>query len=90
MRPECQLHSSSPEELLRRFYFDTIVFDPKVLRHVVDTVGADRVVLGTDYPFDMSDADPVRFVTTAGLTEDEAHTVLTGGVQLVSHPIKTL
>ena len=83
VRPECRLHASSPEELLGAFYFDTIVFDPKVLRHVVDIVGADRIILGTDYPFDMSDNNPVTFVRTAGLTEDEAQAILAGGAQLL-------
>jgi aminocarboxymuconate-semialdehyde decarboxylase len=81
--PECRLHASSPAKLLGAFYFDTIVFDPKVLRHVVDTVGADRIILGTDYPFDMSDDNPVTFVRTAGLTEDEAQAILAGGAQLL-------
>ena len=84
VRPESRLHAASPEGLLGRFYFDTIVFDPRVLRHLVDIVGADRVVLGTDYPFDMSEADPVTFVTNAGLTDDQAQAVLTGGAQLLA------
>jgi aminocarboxymuconate-semialdehyde decarboxylase len=83
VRPECRLHASSPAKLLGAFYFDTIVFDPKVLRHVVDTVGADRIILGTDYPFDMSDDNPVTFVRTADLTEDEAQAILAGGAQLL-------
>jgi aminocarboxymuconate-semialdehyde decarboxylase len=83
VRPECRLHSSSPEQLLGAFYFDTIVFDPRVLRHLVDTAGADRVVLGTDYPFDMSDDNPVTFVTNAGLTRDETKSILMGGARLL-------
>src|SRR5262249_18053817 len=38
---------------IRRFYFDTVVFDPGVLRALVDFAGAERVLLGSDYPFDM-------------------------------------
>jgi aminocarboxymuconate-semialdehyde decarboxylase len=88
VRPECQRHASAPEELLGAFYFDTIVFDSKVLRHVVDIVGADRIILGTDYPFDMSDDNPVTFVRTAGLTEDEAQVILAGGAQLLGQRAK--
>ncbi len=84
VRPECRLYASSPEELLGAFYFDTIVFDSTVLRHLVDTVGADRVIVGTDYPFDMSDDNPVTFVTTAGLAEDEAQAILAGGAELLA------
>ena len=83
VRPECRLYASSPEELLDAFYFDTIVFDPKVLRHVVAVVGAHRVILGTDYPFDMSDENPVTFVKNSGLTEDEATAILAGGAHLL-------
>jgi aminocarboxymuconate-semialdehyde decarboxylase len=53
----------SVEDSLRRFYFDTITHDERLLRDLVDYAGADHVLLGSDYPFDMSverPADPVR------------------------------
>jgi len=53
----------SPEDSLRRFYYDTLTHDEGLLRAVVDFAGADRVVCGSDYPFDMGlerPADPVR------------------------------
>ena len=83
VRPECRVHASAPEGLLAKFSFDTIVVDAKVLRHLVDTVGVDRIVLGTDYPFDMSDDDPVAFVANAGLGDAEAQAILTGGARLL-------
>nr|WP_052477691.1 amidohydrolase family protein [Kibdelosporangium sp. MJ126-NF4]CEL13341.1 2-amino-3-carboxymuconate-6-semialdehyde decarboxylase [Kibdelosporangium sp. MJ126-NF4]CTQ99032.1 2-amino-3-carboxymuconate-6-semialdehyde decarboxylase [Kibdelosporangium sp. MJ126-NF4] len=49
---------TSPLELLRRIYHDTILHSPARVRDLVDLVGIDRVVLGTDYPFDMGDQDP--------------------------------
>ena len=56
-----------------RFYFDTVVFDRGVLKALIDFAGADRVLLGSDYPFDMGDADPTRIVRELGLpAEDEA------------------
>jgi aminocarboxymuconate-semialdehyde decarboxylase len=62
-----------PEASLRRLYYDTVVHDPAVLRELVATVGADRVVLGSDHPFDMGDLRPADSVRAAGLdTADEA------------------
>jgi aminocarboxymuconate-semialdehyde decarboxylase len=59
VRPETRaLSASSPNELLRRFYFDTITHDPQALRYLVELVGAERIVLGTDSPFDMGDETP--------------------------------
>jgi aminocarboxymuconate-semialdehyde decarboxylase len=56
-----------PEASIRRFYFDTVTHDPQVLRDLVEFVGADHVLLGTDHPFDMADPDPVATVRRAGL-----------------------
>lgn len=64
--------STSPFDLARRFHYDTMVFTPQALRYLVGMVGADRVCLGTDDPFDMSEADPVGLVQSAnGLSESE-------------------
>jgi aminocarboxymuconate-semialdehyde decarboxylase len=52
------LTKSSPGELLKRIYFDSLVFEPKALRYLIDLVGADHVCIGTDAPFDMADGDP--------------------------------
>jgi aminocarboxymuconate-semialdehyde decarboxylase len=60
VRPETQTQTrSDPHALLRRFWFDSLVFEPKALRYLIDVVGADRVVIGTDSPFDMGDTNPV-------------------------------
>src|SRR5829696_8872961 len=48
-----------PAESIRRFYFDSVTHDTELLRALVEFAGADRVLLGTDYPFDMADPDPV-------------------------------
>jgi aminocarboxymuconate-semialdehyde decarboxylase len=56
VRPEPKEKGAGmPRDYLRRFLFDSIVFSPRVLRYLVETVGADHVLLGTDYPFDMGD-----------------------------------
>ena len=57
--------ASSPLELLRRFYFDSAVFEPQALSFLVDLVGAERVLLGTDAPFDMGDETPLETIADA-------------------------
>ena len=49
---------TSPAELLKRIYFDSLVFEPKALRYLIDLVGADHICIGTDSPFDMQDVAP--------------------------------
>ncbi|KOU69048.1 amidohydrolase [Streptomyces sp. MMG1533] len=56
-----------PSTYLRRMWFDALVYTPRALRHLVEEVGADRVVLGTDHPFDMGVDDPVARLDAAGL-----------------------
>ncbi|MBM6581256.1 amidohydrolase [Microvirga sp. BT689] len=63
---------TSPLDLLRRFYFDSVVFEPKALTFLADLVGAEHVFLGTDAPFDMGDEDPVKTIADApGLTDEQ-------------------
>jgi aminocarboxymuconate-semialdehyde decarboxylase len=68
----------SPEASLRRFFYDTVVHDPGLLHALVDTVGADRVVLGSDHPFDMGDLRPADTVRAAGLAPADEAAVLGG------------
>jgi len=68
-----------PGEYLRQFYFDTMVFEPEQLKFLVDRYGADHVLLGTDYPYDMGDDDPLATVGgVAGLSQDQID-LITGG-----------
>lgn len=57
-REQCR---NLPSSYLRRLWLDTLVFDPDQLDSLVHTHGADRLCLGTDYPFDMSEPDPLGF-----------------------------
>lgn len=63
---------------LGRFYFDTITHDHRQLRRLIDDFGATRVLLGSDRPFDMGDPDPVRSVTSLGLSAEDERAVLGG------------
>jgi aminocarboxymuconate-semialdehyde decarboxylase len=61
-----------PSEYLRRFYYDTITHDDVALRYLIDRVGVDRVLYGTDYPFEMTDdAGTGRLQSLPGLNREE-------------------
>jgi aminocarboxymuconate-semialdehyde decarboxylase len=60
----------------RRLYFDTVLFEPQALRFLCDIAGADRVVLGSDYPFPIGDPEPVQVVDDTPLTETERRAIL--------------
>ncbi|MBC7577225.1 MAG: amidohydrolase [Tardiphaga sp.] len=62
---------ADPSSYLQRFYYDTIVHDPVILRWLTDRVSADRVVLGSDYSFPPADHDPIQTARRAGLSADE-------------------
>ena len=60
-------------------YNDTIVHDPRVLRFVVDMVGADRIMMGSDMPFPIGDLEPMKIVAERGL-RPRAGGVINGGL----------
>jgi aminocarboxymuconate-semialdehyde decarboxylase len=65
-RSDCRLLiKKRPSTYLKKLYFDTLVFTPEQLEHLVRLYGSDHVLLGTDYPFDMGDEDPVGFIASA-------------------------
>ncbi|MGX1562392.1 amidohydrolase family protein [Streptomyces sp. NPDC055506] len=67
-----------PSSYLKRLYFDSLVHDPQVLRALIGAVGADRVLLGSDFPFDMGTDDPVGALRAARLPDDDFHAVRGG------------
>jgi aminocarboxymuconate-semialdehyde decarboxylase len=58
-----------PTSYLKRIHFDSVVFTPHQLVELVRLYGADHIIMGTDYPFDMADYDPIGHVASAGLDE---------------------
>lgn len=79
VRPEPKVHGyqGDPLDQLKGCYFDTIVHNPKSLAYLADMVGAERLVMGSDYPFDMNDPDPVASVR-AGIAPEHQAMVLGG------------
>ena len=71
----------SPDDSIRRFYFDTLTHDDALLRALIDYVGPDHVLLGSDYPFDMGDARHVDTVRALGLEPDVEAAVLAGNAE---------
>jgi aminocarboxymuconate-semialdehyde decarboxylase len=72
-------------DLLRWFYYDTILFDPKILEFLVSEAGADHVLLGSDCPFGIGDPQPARIVEEARLSPTEKERILTGNALRLFH-----
>jgi aminocarboxymuconate-semialdehyde decarboxylase len=68
----------APEASLRRFYYDTVTHDETLLRALLDFAGADRVLLGSDYPFDMGLERPAEPVRALGLAPEDEAAILGG------------
>ena len=79
-RPDCRVHiRRKPSSYLEKFYFDTITFDRGMLRHLVERFGADHVLLGTDYPYDMGMEHPLDFIGGAPGISAAAKAQIMGG-----------
>jgi aminocarboxymuconate-semialdehyde decarboxylase len=66
---------ADPAEGLALLYTDSILHDPRALRFVVETIGADRVMMGSDMPFPIGDEEPAKIVTAAGLKPDQVASI---------------
>lgn len=75
VRPDARDCAHAPSTYLKRVYFDSLVHDPSVLRELIRIAGADRVLLGSDYPFDMGTEDPLAGLRAAELPDPEFHAV---------------
>jgi aminocarboxymuconate-semialdehyde decarboxylase len=67
-----------PTEYLRRVWFDTVVFTPHQLEYLVRVFGPDRIVMGTDYPFDMADSDPIGHIASVESFDAATRSALAG------------
>ena len=61
-RPDLRHVKHSPLEYLRRFYYDTVGYSDHVLEYLVKVIGADRVLMGSDYCFPIAYEQPVKIV----------------------------
>ena len=73
-REDCRVTiKKQPSEYLKKLYFDTVVFDERELKHLIEIWGADHIMLGTDYPFDMAEPDPVGLLEQGQGRQQEGH-----------------
>ncbi len=66
----------NPKEYLGKFWVDSHVCDHKMLQYVIDLVGADKVMQGSDYPFPLGEAIPGELVRNAPLSESDKIKIL--------------
>ncbi len=73
MRPDLVATDNphNPRDYLQQLFFDSCVHDPQALRYLIDVVGIDRVMLGTDYPFPLGEQKPGSGIASLSLNESE-------------------
>lgn len=72
----------APSAYLDRFYYDCIVYTEQSLRFLIDTVGAERVVFGTDWPYDMALDWPVSWILSMeSITDEEKELILSKNLE---------
>jgi aminocarboxymuconate-semialdehyde decarboxylase len=69
VRADARTTAEPPSALVRRTFVDSLVYTPEQLRHLVSSMGASQVTLGSDYPFDMGVEDPVDRLEAAGFDQ---------------------
>jgi aminocarboxymuconate-semialdehyde decarboxylase len=69
----------APTIYLERIYFDTVVFTPHQLAELVRLFGAERIIMGTDYPFDMAELDPIGHVASVEAFDASTIAAIAGG-----------
>ena len=68
-----------PTHYLRKVWFDTIVFSPHQLEYLVKVYGVEKIMMGTDFPFDMADSDPIGHICSVESFDDATRAALAGG-----------
>ena len=79
VRPELTHMEKSPFDYLRRFHYDTVAHSDDALNYLISIVGADRVMLGSDFCFDMGYERPVEIVTNHPNIDDAMRAQILGG-----------
>jgi aminocarboxymuconate-semialdehyde decarboxylase len=68
----------SPRDYARRFFYDALVFDPNVVKHLIYSFGASQLMIGSDYPYNMADKDPVGTVEKSGVDAATLQMIMQG------------
>jgi aminocarboxymuconate-semialdehyde decarboxylase len=77
--PEAWTAREDFDDYLNNFYFDSVVYEPAALSRLVGFAGPERVVIGTDMPYDMGDPHPVEKVILCGFDRETEAAVLDSG-----------
>jgi aminocarboxymuconate-semialdehyde decarboxylase len=81
--------SQPPIEFVKRLYYDSLVHIPEALAYLLGLVGPSQVVLGTDYPYEMAERAPVKFIDSVpGLGVDDRHAILEGNIRRILDGIR--
>lgn len=80
VRPDlCAIDNDrNPKEYLNKMYFDSLVHSPEMLDYLVNLVGADRVALGTDYPFPLGELEPGQLIESSNYNDETKAKLLHG------------
>jgi aminocarboxymuconate-semialdehyde decarboxylase len=78
-RAECKVLPQPPSAYLKRLYFDAMTFDPDMLGWLIARYGADRVLLGTDYPYDMGIWNPNALIDAVQSLSEAERDLVKGG-----------
>jgi aminocarboxymuconate-semialdehyde decarboxylase len=74
--------SRPPMEFIKRLYYDSLVHIPEALNYLLSLVGPGHIVLGTDYPYEMAERAPVKFIDSVpGLSTENRHAILEGNIR---------
>ena len=68
-----------PSYYLKKIYLDTIVFTPEQLEALVKLFGVEKILLGTDYPYDMGEYDPIGHIASVASFSDADRAAIAGG-----------
>lgn len=66
----------NPREYLGRFWVDSITHDEKLLRYVMDSVGSDKICLGSDYPFPLGDLEIGKYIENMDISQDDFENIM--------------
>lgn len=81
-RPEMRGHIDRlPSEYLSSLYYDLTVFDPALVETLADRFGADHLLIGTDFPFDMGETDPLALLAATNLGEADQNLIAGGNAR---------
>jgi aminocarboxymuconate-semialdehyde decarboxylase len=85
VRQESRGCAEPPSSYLRRIWLDSLVHSAPGVRHLAEAAGPDRIVLGSDYPFDMGADDPVGALRAAALPDADFHAIRGGTARDLLH-----